>query len=196
MAPRDNAVDGVHFADPDAPFLQLVRMKANLDVQGPRTIDTYQDDAYFGLRATSAELDASQKWTGIYRPRYSNIRGDGTGKDWDTNWLMVVGDAVDDDERTWSFRDPCLTTWEARRLRDWLRGVVNGSVLSSPFDGSEAERLLFFTEPNLASRGRSIQRCRGHRVHLSLESRPPRLSEPDNPDIVDYFLLARMRWRA
>ncbi len=124
--------------------------------------------------------------------QYPANHGDGTGKDWDANWLIVSGDAVTEDGRAWSFRDPCLTTWEARSLRDWLRGVVDGSVWPTPFGGSKEERLLVFTEPNVAfSLADRTDDGAVVRVHLSLESRPPWLTEPGDPDIFDYYLLLR-----
>ena len=49
--------------------------------------------------------------------------------DWDANWLVVRGGVRLPDGRTWSFSDPCLTTWEARSLGDWLRGVVAGEEI-------------------------------------------------------------------
>ena len=120
--------------------------------------------------------------------QYPDNVGDGSGRDWDANWLVVAGDAVTDDGRSWSFRDPCLTTWEARSLGEWLRAVADGSMAPSPFDGSKAERLLVFTEPNVAF---SLEARSGEdvviRVHLSLESRPPWFG-PGAPDIFDFFL--------
>ncbi len=120
--------------------------------------------------------------------QYPDNVGDGSGRDWDANWLVVAGDAVTDDGRSWSFRDPCLTTWEARSLGEWLGAVADGSMPPSPFDGSKAERLLVFTEPNVAF---SLEARSGEdvviRVHLSLESRPPWFG-PGDPDIFDYYL--------
>lgn len=120
--------------------------------------------------------------------QYPDNAGGGSSRDWDANWLLVAGDAVTDDGRSCSFRDPCLTTWEARRLGEWLRAVADGSVSPRPFDGSKVERLLVFTEPNVAF---SLEARSGEdvviRVHLSLESRPPWFG-PGAPDIFDYFL--------
>lgn len=118
--------------------------------------------------------------------------GAGDGRDWDANWLVVAGEARSGDGRTWSFRDPCLTTWEARRLGRWLQDVIDGSVLPSELDGGPEERLLVFTEPNLAFslEDRSADRL-VLRVHLSLESRPPWLG-PGDPDIFDYYLSVRL----
>lgn len=34
---------------------------------------------------------------------------------WDTSWLIITGDAVVNGQ-SWSFRDPCLITFEMERL--------------------------------------------------------------------------------
>ncbi len=113
----------------------------------------------------------------------------GPGKDWDANWLVLRGQARTPDGRSWSFEDPCLTTWEARSLLSWLRGVVSGTVPATPFDGSAEEQLLVFTEPvvslSLAERTPDAALIR---VHLSLEGKPPWLQDDDNVDIFEYFL--------
>ncbi|MCM3921542.1 hypothetical protein ND748_07660 [Frankia sp. AiPs1] len=121
--------------------------------------------------------------------QYPEIAGDGTGKDWDANWLVVAGDVVAEDGRGWSFLDPCLTSWEAREIGDWLRGVVDGSVTPTPLDGGGAGRLLAFTEPNLAfSFADRTDDAVVIRVYLSLESGPPWPTERG-----DYFLLVTMQ---
>ena len=99
----------------------------------------------------------------------------------------MVGVVALPDGATWSFEDPCLTTWEAKELLDWLRQVQDGHVQPSVWD-SDDERLLLFTEPNLAF---SLASRSGDsvtvRVHLSLESGPPEESE-----LFDYFVLIEM----
>jgi hypothetical protein len=57
---------------------------------------------------------------------------------WDENWLLVDG-RVKFAEESWEFRDPCLTTWEARALLAWLRTVPQA-----------IETSIEFTEPNLS----------------------------------------------
>jgi len=49
-----------------------------------------------------------------------------TPRDWDANWLIIAAAVRLSDGRSWSFADPCLTTWEARELASWLRGVLAG----------------------------------------------------------------------
>lgn len=78
-----------------------------------------------------------------------------------------------------------MTTWEANELLDWLRQVQDGQVQPSVGD-SDDERLLVFTEPNLAF---SLASRSGDavtvRVHLSLESGPP---EERESELFDYFV--------
>ena len=44
----------------------------------------------------------------------------------DANWLLIEG-VVDLAGRGWRCRDPCLTTFEANRLADWLDACANGT---------------------------------------------------------------------
>ncbi len=107
--------------------------------------------------------------------------------DWDANWLVVRGGVRLPDGRTWSFSDPCLTTWEARSLGDWLRGVVAGDVEPTDFGGKGEEALMVFTEPNLAlSLAARQHESAVVRVHFSLESRPPWLGQ--DVDLFDFFV--------
>ncbi len=73
--------------------------------------------------------------------------------DCDANWLMVEGACRTVDGRAWSFRDPCLLTWEAQRLGRWLRAAAQRR-LDVTLDAGEyrSPRLLSFVEPNLALR--------------------------------------------
>jgi len=67
--------------------------------------------------------------------------------DWDANWLVISGKVWDGD-RSWEFRDPCMTTWEARELASWLGGL--GRETPRPAETAEsAARRLWMTEPNL-----------------------------------------------
>jgi hypothetical protein len=115
--------------------------------------------------------------------------------DWDANWLNVRGKVTQADGKSWTFEDPCLTTWEAQTLGNWLRGAAAGTVPVSPFGMGEVaeERLLFFTEPNLAFSVESrISDQIGVRVHFSLEALPPWVHGAQQPDIVDYVVLIRL----
>lgn len=107
----------------------------------------------------------------------------GEPRDWDANWLVVVGTVSLADGTSWSFEDPCLTTWEARGLLGWLREVQAGHVQPNDWDSDE-DPLLVFTEPtvafSLAARSESSATIR---ARLSLESAPPVGSE-----LFDYFV--------
>jgi hypothetical protein len=93
---------------------------------------------------------------GVERYQFPEITDD----DWDSNWLIITGDAVVDD-KSWSFRDPCLTTFEVERLANWLDEVSDGRA-EKPFCG--------FTEPNLDFERVSDATVR---IAFSLEALPP-----------------------
>ncbi|WP_298397063.1 hypothetical protein [Sphingobium sp.] len=87
--------------------------------------------------------------------------------DWDSNWLIIVGEA-EIGNRSWRFRDACLTTFEMERLADWLDAATTGKQ-SNPFCG--------FTEPNLDFERVSNEAIR---IGFSLEAAPPWSSEDDD----------------
>jgi hypothetical protein len=109
-------------------------------------------------------------------------------REWDANWLIIRAHVVLANGRSWSFADPCLTTWEARQLTSWLEGVVAGEVMPFEFDGGEDERLLMFTEPVVAfSLADRVGATVTLRVHLSLDARPPWDQDHIGDDDVDLF---------
>jgi hypothetical protein len=118
-----------------------------------------------------------------------------SARDWDVNWLCVNGKVTQADGKSWAFEDPCLTTWEGQALANWLRQAAAGIVPVSPFGLGEAaeERLLIFTEPNLAFslESRACDHV-GVRAHFSLEALPPWLHGPQQPDIFDFVILLRL----
>jgi len=115
-----------------------------------------------------------------------------TERDWDANWLRVRGTMTPDDRRGWSFTDACLTTFEARELADWLRGVTLGEVQPSPLEDGSMEGLLSFTEPCLAFGVASLSaEDVVIRVHLSLEALPERVSAT-RPELYEYYVEVRM----
>jgi hypothetical protein len=116
---------------------------------------TSLDGASVELRPTRYQFPAAPKEPG----------------DWDANWLEVYGRVGTAAGESWKFDDSCLTTWEARELRDWLRAAADGRVPVNEAPIEDSEGLLTFTEPNL---GFSVGARQGDslvvRVHLSLES--------------------------
>ena len=114
-------------------------------------------------------------------------------RDWDANWLVVTGQVERPDGRSWSFTEPCLTTWEARTLGSWIRAVRNGDVAPTVFIGKEDDVSLVFTEPDLAlslaSRSAAVAVVR---VHLSLAVRPLWLSGADGPGLFSSFVELRL----
>ncbi|MGI8810763.1 MAG: WapI family immunity protein [Acidimicrobiales bacterium] len=85
---------------------------------------------------------------------------------WDSNWLRVAVRVLAP-EGSWEVIDPCLTTWEAKRLVSYL-------IHAAAHD--PAARPLAFTEPNLTvtARSRTSAPLRVHlRACFALELRPP-----------------------
>ena len=83
-----------------------------------------------------------------------------TTGEYDANWLIIRGH-VSLDNRSWSFSDPSLTTFEIRQLADWLDGLARGD---------EVEPQCNFIEPNLQFVRTSDKAIR---VSFALESAPP-----------------------
>ncbi|MGH6810902.1 MAG: WapI family immunity protein [Methylocella sp.] len=81
---------------------------------------------------------------------------------WDSDWLVVAGEA-ELDGRAWKFRDPCLLTTEVSALANWLEARSKDASKDSE---------IGFIEPNLTSRGTKV-RC-GSNLGLSaaLHGRP------------------------
>ena len=85
---------------------------------------------------------------------------------WDSNWLLVSVRVLAP-EGSWEVVDPCLTTWEAKRLVSYLIHAAAQDPAAVP---------MAFTEPNLTVTARS-RTSAPTRVHLracfALELRPP-----------------------
>ena len=99
--------------------------------------------------------------------------------DYDANWLVIHGKAWDG-THSWEFDDPCMTTWEARRLASWLRGL--GSASPATVAAAEPEEVtLWLTEPNLTFRlSRVAEGITTVDVYFDAESRPPTGSNDDD----------------
>ena len=85
---------------------------------------------------------------------------------WDSNWLLVSVRVLAA-EGSWDVVDPCLTTWEAKRLVSYLIHAAAHDPAAVP---------LTFTEPNLVVtvRSRTSAPLRVHlRACFALELRPP-----------------------
>jgi len=57
---------------------------------------------------------------------------------WDENWLNISGHVRCGGD-SWTFHDPCMTTWEVKELLAWLKRAQHG--IPEPIE---------FTEPNLS----------------------------------------------
>ena len=77
----------------------------------------------------------------------------------DANWLVIGGHACLEGKE-WSFKDPCLTTFEVQRLADWL----DQTALNNTNEGTA------FIEPNLQFDRVSAANIR---VSMAYESAPP-----------------------
>ena len=89
---------------------------------------------------------------------------------WDSNWLLIALRVVSP-KGSWEVVDPCLTTWEAKRLMAWMLNVAAHDPASAP---------IAFTEPNLTFTAKPKPRSL-KRVLLGacfqLELRPPWLGK-------------------
>jgi hypothetical protein len=131
------------------------------------------DGAWVDLRVVGYQYEQPPAASGAAAvPPPLAAEGAGEGElDWDANWLVIRGQVRAASGREWTFTDPCLTTWEAARLLEWLEALGRGEV----------QKALAFTEPNLrftldAQDGERIRL----RVRFSAESLPsgPRTSGP------------------
>lgn len=102
-----------------------------------------------------------------------------SGVDWDANWLMIRGKAWDGTQ-SWQFEDPCMTTWEARELASWLRGL--GTANPATVAAAESEEVtLWLTEPNLTfTLNNASQGIATVDVYFNAESAPPTGSNDDH----------------
>ncbi|MEL6531188.1 MAG: hypothetical protein AAFQ27_14615 [Pseudomonadota bacterium] len=98
---------------------------------------------------------------GVERYEFPKIANDY----WDSNWLIITGHAVLNG-KSWSFRDPCLTTFEVQRLADWLDEVSSGN---------SEKKFCSFTEPNLDF---ALVHDVALRIAFSHEALPPWSNQP------------------
>ena len=82
--------------------------------------------------------------------------------EYDSNWLQVQGN-VAHPRGNWTFRDPCLLTYEAARLATWLESVAHGC---------SADSELSFREPNIWFEQLPNPAGSRLRIYFELESRP------------------------
>ena len=89
--------------------------------------------------AEAVSLEGEEAWLrmSIVRYQFPQTEND----EWDSNWLIIEGH-VSLGGRIWEFGDPCLTTFEAIRLADWMDAQAKGTA---------EQALCAFTEPILNS---------------------------------------------
>jgi hypothetical protein len=83
-----------------------------------------------------------------------------TRERYDSNWLIAEG-SVKHAGGAWTFRDPCLLTWEAAELAVWLQTL----------ESQRAEAEISFIEPNISFTWLSGGKLR---ISFALEAAPPR----------------------
>lgn len=121
--------------------------------------------------------------------QFPSLASSRVSPDSDEYWLTIRGNVTMADGQSWSFKDPCLTTQEAPEIAKFMRQVVAGTIEPSVFELSVSQ-LLDFTEPNLAFSLDDNNSNRARiRIHFSLESLPPWLNGPPQPDIYDFFIV-------
>lgn len=105
---------------------------------------------------------------------------DNTEDYYDSNWLMISVQATLN-ERSWSFLDPSMLTFELAALADWFDAHGRGGG---------APATLEFIEPNLSL---AYDDESALRVYFELEARPPwkRNSYAGQGDIYAEFRLKR-----
>jgi hypothetical protein len=103
----------------------------------------------------------------VLRRQRTELRGRRPEDDWAADWLLVRGELRVPGEPPWTFREPCLTPWEGRRLGSWLRAVAAGPPAVSPGD------TLRFAEPALSLALDAVREDRRLvRVHLAGAAAP------------------------
>ncbi len=103
-------------------------------------------------------------------------------EEYDSNWLHVEG-IVAHPKGNWRFRDPCLLTYEASRLADWLDLLGRGTATAEE---------IGFIEPNISFRSVKLPRGVVLRVNFELEARPPWAPSDfvgDQPFWMDFHIL-------
>jgi hypothetical protein len=96
---------------------RLIRLKAHRQVRDKKPSDRSRPvaDIAGGRYAVRVENEALASFEGptgslrigVERYQFPEITDD----EWNSNWLIITGEAVLED-KSWSFRDPCLTTFE------------------------------------------------------------------------------------
>lgn len=98
---------------------------------------------------------------------------------YDSNWLVVEG-KVAHPRGGWTFRDPCLLTYEVRRLADWLDSLARDEPSSE---------CVVFVEPNLELHWIESDTEGCVRVTFDLKASPPwaaRDGAEDEPCRIDF----------
>lgn len=93
---------------------------------------------------------------------------------YDSNWLIIHG-YVEHPDGNWDFYDPCLLTYEAQSLANWLEDVAQDC---------EKYSSISFLEPNLSFSVLHGPHSLVLSITFNLESRPQRM-KPDETLTID-----------
>lgn len=118
--------------------------------------------------------------------------------DWDANWLVVRGEVRTGTGEAWAFKDPCLATWEAQDLADWLEAAAAGRFPATVAPSEYSDGMLTFLEPNVAFSIARLDEDVVLRVHLDAEAVAGRAgAERTKPwDLVEHVLPLTMSRQA
>ena len=129
----------------------------------------------FGMKLTAQDASFYLTILGYQYP-------DAAGEPYDANWLSIHVEAAGRDG-AWTGTDPCLLTYEAARLADWLAALASGE---------ETAPAISFLEPVLLFR--RVDRAQGKalRVHFGNLINPAwrQVERGANPDLWLDFPLA------
>ena len=93
-------------------------------------------------------------------------------EEYDSNWLVVQGHVVHP-TMNWNFQTPCLLTYEAAALAQWLERIANDE---------NVEPRLEFIEPNISLEILDSTNIKPIRIFFMLESHPRWPTDPEGEE--------------
>ncbi len=110
---------------------------------------------------------------------------DAAGEPYDANWLSIHVEASGP-QGAWTGTDPCLLTYEAARLADWLDAVANGEDASPAISFLEPVllfRLIDGERIGSADRGKILRIHFGNLINPSWRQLNIKREPGSNPDL-------------
>ncbi len=117
---------------------------------------------------------------------------DAAGEPYDANWLSIHVEASGP-QGAWTGTDPCLLTYEAARLADWLEAVANGEETSPAISFLEPVllfRLIDGERTGMADHGKTLRIHFGNLINPSWRQLNKKQEPGSNPDLWLDFPLA------